>query len=298
MLYFDRRQVRRNRSRHAPKMAEHAFLFDWATKNLATRLSVVRRDFPLMLQIGARAGAECDTLLQTVAKAQQSIKIDLSDRLLADHAGLRVAADEEFLPFAPASFDLAVSALALHTANDLPGALIQIRRALKPDGLFIAALPGGESLHELRSCLIDAELSLKGGVHPRVAPFADKQQMGALMQRAGFALPVVDSEKITVTYADPLRLMADLRGMGESSAVAARPRSFTSRAVLMEAARLYKERFSEPDGRIAATFEIIFAIGWAPHASQQKPLRPGSAERSLAEALGTHEIGTGEKATP
>ena len=169
--------------------------------------------------------------------------------------------------------------------NDLPGALIQIKNALKPDGLFIGAMFGGETLKELRESLIQTELNMKGGVSPRIAPFADKQDMGALMQRAAFALPVIDSETVTVTYDNLFKLMHDLRGMGESNILAARNKTYPSRDFFTKTAEYYQTHFSEPDGRLIATFEIIFLLGWAPHASQQKPLKPGSAEKNLADVL-------------
>ncbi|TAL77668.1 MAG: methyltransferase domain-containing protein, partial [Beijerinckiaceae bacterium] len=192
--------------------------------------------------------------------------------------------------FKPESFDLAVSALALHMVNDLPGALVQIRRSLRPDGLFIGAIIGGGSLTELREALGEAEAEVTGGASPRVAPFADVRDMGGLLQRAGFALPVADSEPLNVRYDNLLALMADLRAMGATNALAERLRSPTRRQVFMRAAEIYAERFSDPDGRIRATFEVIFLSGWAPHASQQKPLAPGSARMRLADALRTKEI--------
>ncbi len=205
-----------------------------------------------------------------------------------------VYADEEFFPFADESFDLVLSTLNLHAINDLPGALLQTRKSLKPDGLFLAAMLGGETLHELRHVMTQAEMNIRGGISPRIFPFADKQQMGALLQRAGFSLPVVDSDILTVTYDNVFKLFHDLRYMGEGNAIAARDKTPPGKKFFLEAARLYQEQFAEPDGRITASFEIIFLTGWAPHASQQKPLRPGSAETSLAEALKTHEIKTGD----
>ena len=193
--------------------------------------------------------------------------------------------DEEALPFAEARFDLAVSALSLQTVNDLPGALIQIRRILKPDGLFLGCLLGGASLRELRSALAVAESELYGGISPRVAPFADVREMGGLLQRAGLALPVADSEPLTVRYRDMFALMADLRAMGATNALVARLRKPSSRKLFLRAAEIYAERFSDPDGRVRATFELVFVSGWAPHESQQKPLRPGSAKVRLEDAL-------------
>jgi SAM-dependent methyltransferase len=196
-----------------------------------------------------------------------------------------ICGDEEALPFAPHSFDLIVNPLTLHTVNDLPGALIQIRRALKPDGFFIGALFGGDTLHELRTSLMQAEMNISGGVSPRVAPMAGRRDLAALMQRAGFALPVVDAETVTVMYRDIFHLMHDLRGMGHTNSLAARRRTMTARALFLEAECIYRENYGVPGGKIPATFEIIYLNGWAPHESQQKPLRRGSAEHSLTDAL-------------
>ena len=192
--------------------------------------------------------------------------------------------------------DLVVSALALQFVNDLPGTLVQIRRALKPDGLFLAAMIGGESLIELREAFAQAESEMEGGVSPRVAPFADLRDLGALLQRAGFALPVTDIDRVTVRYATPLALMHDLRRMGAANALTERRRTPLRRATLRRLFEIYAERFADPDGRIRATFEIVWLSGWAPHESQQKPLQPGSAKTRLADALRTVEISTGEKA--
>jgi SAM-dependent methyltransferase len=209
-----------------------------------------------------------------------------------------LAADEETLPFAEASFDAVFSLLSLHWVNDLPGALVQIRRALKPDGLFLAALLGGETLTELRGALMQAEIEEEGGAGPRVSPFADVAQAGGLLQRAGFALPVADVDSITVSYPDAFRLMQDLRGMGETNAVAAHRRTASRRATLMRAAALYSERHADQDGRLPATFQVVYLTAWAPHESQPQPLRPGSAKARLADALGTEEQSAGEKADP
>ena len=207
-----------------------------------------------------------------------------------------VAADEEALPFREGSLDLVVSALALHLVNDLPGTLIQVRHALKPDGLFLAALLGGETLTELRQAFAEAETEMEGGVSPRVAPFPDLRDLGALLQRAGFALPVADTERLTVRYASVFSLMHELRRMGATNALIERRRVPLRRATLMRMAEIYTRRFADPDGRLRATFEIVWLSGWAPDPSQQKPLQPGSAKMRLAEALGTREIPAGEKA--
>ncbi len=192
-------------------------------------------------------------------------------------------------------YDLITSVLDLHAVNDLPGLLVQIRQALKPDGLFLAAMFGGETLHQLRASLMQTEIELKGGVSPRVFPMADKQQMGALLQRAGFALPVIDSEIVTVTYDNMFKLLHDLRGMGETNIITERSRVNPGKAFFMKAAEYYAQNFADADGRIEASFEIIYLIGWAPDESQQKPLKPGSAEKRLSDALNTDEIKTGDK---
>jgi SAM-dependent methyltransferase len=211
-------------------------------------------------------------------------------------SGLAVAADEEALPFADGSLDLVVSALALQFVNDLPGALAQIRRTLRPDGLLLAALIGGASLTELRQAFAQAESEIEGGASPRVAPFADVRELGALLQRAGFALPVVDSDRLTVRYDTVFDLMRDLRRMGATNVLHERRRTPLRRATLARTADLYAQRFADPDGRLRASFEIVWLSGWAPHESQQKPLKPGSAKQRLADALGTTERSAGDKA--
>jgi len=209
--------------------------------------------------------------------------------MLSGRSGMRVQADEERLPFAAASLDLIVSSLSLHWANDVIGALVQARLALKPDGLFIGALFGGATLTELRQALTAAELELTGGAGPRVSPFADPSDAAGLLQRAGFALPVADVDRVTVRYDHPLKLMADLRRMGETSVLAERhPRPLTRR-VLARAFEIYARDFADPDGRLPATFEILTLTGWSPSETQQKPLRPGSAKMRLADALGAVE---------
>lgn len=224
------------------------------------------------------------------------IEADLSGRMLGGRDGLRVVADEERLPFGDATLDLVTSTLSLHWTNDLVGALIQIRRALRPDGLFVGAIFGGATLTELRQSLLAAEAELSDGASMRVSPFADAIDAAGLLQRAGFALPVADVDRVKVRYAHPLKLLQDLRAMGETSVLLDRSRKPLSRKVLFRAMELYAERFAEADGRVPATFEIVSVTGWAPHDSQQKPLRPGSAKMRLADALGTTEQPTGDKA--
>ncbi|HYG89790.1 MAG TPA: methyltransferase domain-containing protein [Azospirillum sp.] len=285
MTVFDRALVRRHRDRAASAgFAERNFLFEEIAERLADRLLDVRRDFPLALDLGSHDGA-VRRALHGLKGIETLVSTDLSPAFARMAGSPAVAADEEFLPFAPAIFDLVVSNLSLHWVNDLPGALLQVRQALKPDGFLCASMLGGETLVELRHCLMEAEQIVSGGISPRVSPFADVRDAGQLLQRAGFALPVVDSDIITVTYADAFALMRDLRGMGETNAVLARRTVPASRALLFEAARLYAERFAEPDGRIPATFQVLYLAAWAPHESQQQPLKPGTAKVSLADAL-------------
>ena len=251
---------------------------------LLDRLDVVNREFALALDLGARDGALSRALMAR-GGTLLVVAAEPATALLAGAAGPRVAADPELLPFAEASFDLVVSNLALHWAGDLPGALVQLRRALKPDGLLLAALLGGQTLVELRTVLFEAELAEEGGVSPRVSPAIELGDAAALLQRAGFALPVADSETITVSYPDLLALLRDLRGMGETNALTARRRGGLRRATLAHAAQLYAERFGDEEGRIPATFEVLFLCGWAPHPSQPQPLPRGSATARLGDAL-------------
>ena len=302
-LVFNRRAVRRNRDRAAKRFAEHDFLFREVAERLLDRLDDVKRAFPLALDLGCRTGligrllrprGRIETLVQCdLSEAMANAASESSRQVFKDRAATAVA-DEEALPFAPATFDLVLSALALHWTNDLPGALVQIRSSLKPDGLFLGALFGGDTLKELRRALTEAELEIAGGAGPRVSPFADVRDLGALLQRAGFALPVVDADIIPVSYADPLRLMRDLRGMGEGNAVAGRRSGFSRRGLFASANERYVRAVmpvgmhphdAGADGRVSATFQIVYLTAWAPHPDQQKPLRPGSAKASLAEAL-------------
>ncbi len=300
MNVFDRRLVRRHRDRAAPGLAQHDFLCREVAGRLADRLDDVKRGFPLALDLGCHNG----TLRRALGGRggiERLVQSDLSPAMAKAAAAAgqpALAVDEEYLPFAAGSFDLVLSVLSLHWVNDLPGALIQVRRTLKPDGLFLGAMLGGETLHELRAALMQAEIEVERGAGPRVSPFAELRDAGALLQRAGFALPVADKDEITVTYPNALALMGDLRGMGETNAVHARRRTPTRRATLLRAAELYQEMFGLDSGRLPATFEVIYLTAWAPHDSQQQPLRPGSARGSLAEAFDTEEIPAGEKARP
>ena len=258
------------------------FLLARAAQDLAERLSVVTRVFAAALDVGTPA-----PLLAEVLRRSGQVGSLVH---MAPVAGADVVADPACLPFAPQCADLVVSALALHAVDDLPGALVQIRRALKPDGLFLACMAGGQTLHELRTAFVAAESEITGGASPRIAPFADMRDVGGLLQRAGFAMPVSDVEVVTVRYGSMFGLMRDLRGMGATSTLFARSRTPLRRAVLMRAAEIYGERFADADGRVRASFEIIWMSGWAPHDSQRKPLKPGSARMRLADVLGVSEI--------
>jgi SAM-dependent methyltransferase len=282
---FDRRQVRRQRDRAAQGLGEHDFLLREVAERLADRLLDTTRRFPLALDLGCHTGGLADVLAGR-GGIERLVRCDLSPAMASRAGGWAVAADEEALPFADGTFDLVISNLSLHWVNDLPGALLQIRRILKEDGLFLGAMLGGDTLVELRQCLLDAELAEEGGVGPRVSPFVEIKDAGALLQRAGFGLPVADVDTITVTYANALGLLADLRGMGEANAVATRRKAFTRRATLFHALDLYEERFKNDGGRLPATFQVLTLTGWRPHASQQQPLARGSGRISLAAALG------------
>ncbi|MGO4388008.1 methyltransferase domain-containing protein [Microvirga sp. 2YAF29] len=277
-LVFDRALVRRRLSR-AMKEGYADFLLVRTVEDLEERLAAVLRPFPLALDVGTPTPFASEALMRS-GRVEKVVRLSPSPEPGAIHG------DEERLPFSGEQFDLAISLLALQGVNDLPGALIQIRRALKADGLFIGALLGGSTLTELRQAMTQAESELEGGVSPRVAPFADLRDIGGLLQRAGFALPVTDTDIVRVRYANAFALMRDLRRMGLTNALNDRRRTLLRRGTLLRAAEIYAERFAESDGRIPATFEIIWLSGWTPHESQQKPLKPGSAQMRLADALG------------
>jgi SAM-dependent methyltransferase len=289
-IIFDRALLRARRRRAHARGAE-TFLLDRVAADLAERLSAVLRRFDVAVDLGTPTDAVRGALaglasIGTLIAANPDVSVQDASA---------IAADEEALPFRDASLDLVVSALALHLVNDLPGTFIQIRRALKPDGLFLAAMLGGDTLIELRQSFAEAEAEVEGGASPHVAPFTDVREMGGLLQRAGFALPVTDVDRLTVRYSSAFTLMAELRRMGAANTLAERRRKPLRRATLMRMAEIYARRFADRDGKIRATFEVIWLSGWRPHESQQKPLRPGSAQARLADALGAREIGTGEK---
>jgi SAM-dependent methyltransferase len=293
---FDRALLRTRRLRAGAGAASN-FLLDRAAEDLADRLQTVNRRFTRALDLGTPGDALVRSIKET-DRVGEFVACEPFPQWRDPAAALRVAGDDEALPFANETFDLVVSAMSLHWSNDLPGTLVQIRRALKPDGLVLASLIGGETLHELRECLALAEAEITGGASPRVAPFVEVSSLGSLLQRAGFALPVTDVDRLTVRYANLTGLFNDLRAMGAVNALAERSRTPLRRSMLARAAEIYAERFADPDGRLRATFDLIWISAWAPHAGQQQPLKPGSATSRLADALGTVEQKAGEKARP
>jgi len=297
MTVFDRRRLRLHRDRAAPGLAGHDFLLREVAARLADRLRDIKRDFTDVLDLGSHAGQTTEAI-DALRQADCAVHCDLSHAMARRAPPPAVVCDEEFLPFGPGTFDLVISNLVLHWTNDLPGALVQLRRALRPDGLLLAAMLGEDTLSELRECLMDAEIETAGGVSPRVSPFASVRDAGGLLQRAGFSLPVVDRDRIAVTYDSAFKLFDDLRGMGETNALREQLRHFSRRATILRAAELYHQRFAAEDGRVPATFDIVYLHGWAPHDSQQKPLAPGSATTRLARALQSEEISAGEAARP
>lgn len=285
---FDRSVLRIRRNRIAGQSNSADFLDRLVAGELADRLAAVNRDFETAVLSGNARG-HLEPALYGTGKTQWRAVADMALGMLAGGAGARLVFDEEALPIAHGACALFVSALTLHYANDLPGALVQIRRALRPDGLFLAALLGGDTLCELRHAMLEAETGLTGGAAPRIAPMADTRDLGGLLQRAGFALPVVDADRLTVRYDTAFHLMRELKAMGLSNVLQARSRTPATRRLLTRAAEIYHATSSDADGRIRATFHVIYLTGWAPHESQQRPLRPGSATRRLADALGTEE---------
>ncbi|MBO0331988.1 methyltransferase domain-containing protein [Sneathiella sp. CAU 1612] len=284
-VLFDRVQVAQHRRRAATlDWPRHRFLFNEIAERLAERLLDINHFFSLALDLGGRDGAFGDKLV-AMKKIDRVIRTDLTEVMLDNRTDAAVVADEEFLPFKENSFDLIGSVLGLHWTNDLPGALSQIARSLKPNGLFLGALFGIESLQELKACLIEAESEIKGGVSPRVSPFTEIRDAGSLLQRAGLALPVTDTDLITLKYENPFALMHELRGMGENNALIERQKYFTQRQIMLRAAELYIENYADEDGLIPATFQIIYLSGWAPHESQQKPIARGSGKINLRDYL-------------
>lgn len=295
-VLFDRSLLKRRRERAAGEFDAFDFLHARAAEDLLDRLAMVTRDFETCLVLGG-GGAVGRALAGHRARAKLGtvIEADLSPALAAKSGHHGLALDEERLAIADESVDLVLSCLSLHWTNDLVGALIQINRALKPDGFFAGALLGGATLTELRQSMMAAESELKGGVSARVSPFADTIDMAGLLSRAGFAMPVSDVDRLKVRYGNSFVLMRDLRKMGETSVLAGRPRVPATRSLLVRTAEIYAQKFAEEDAKIPATFEIIHAAGWAPHPDQPRPKRPGSAKVRLADALGVKEKSAGEK---
>jgi NADH dehydrogenase [ubiquinone] 1 alpha subcomplex assembly factor 5 len=297
ILIFDRRAVRQHRER-AARLRTAEFLFDEAAERLVERLDDIKRGFARILVLGARHGSMARALRR---RGGIDLLVEVEDAigfLRRPETSPCVLAEAEALPFTTSAFDLVASPLTLHWTNDLPGALLQLRGCLKPDGLLLASMLGGETLDWLGRAFLEAELAEEGGGSPRVSPMADGRDVAGLLQRAGFALPVVDTDRISATYRDALALMAELRAMGETNALRERRRRFTRRATLRRAIEAYAELAGAPDGRVAASFEIVTLTAWAPHESQPKALRPGSAAARLADALGTVERPAGDKARP
>ncbi len=291
-IIFDTRLERARRRRIAPGFAPHRFLVDRCADDVMQRLSAINREFAVAVNLASWHGA----LMDAASSANGSLPgthllmdCDTTPAMLGSQTAHHCLIDNEALPFGNGTVDLFVSLLTLHHVNDLPGTLIQLRRALRPDGLLLAAMFGGETLTELRDALSQAELEVWGGVSPRVSPFIDVRDAGGLLQRAGFALPVVDSDVVTVTYASLPDLMHDLRGMGQTNLLADRSNRPLTKPVLQTCEEYYHDRYAAPNGRLNATFEILYLTGWCPHENQQKPLRPGTAKARLADALRTKE---------
>jgi ubiquinone/menaquinone biosynthesis C-methylase UbiE len=281
-LLFDRPLLKTRRNRVAGSYPHYAFLKARVAEDLANRLKLIRRTFHHCVDLGSHTGQLGIALKGIISNSL--IATDISETMVRQaKTPLKVVLDEEALPFAPNSFDLVLSALSLHWVNDIPGLLTQIYTCLKPDGLFLASLFGEKTLIELRDCLSSAELELRGGVTPHLSPMISVQDASALLQRAGFALPVVDHDRIQVTYPHPLALLHDLRRMGETNTLYSRPRTPVARALLARTFELYQNRYGLPDGRIYATFNVVTLTGWRPHPSQQHPLPRGSAMAHLAD---------------
>ncbi len=295
---FNRSLVAKHRDRAAARFGQVSFLKDRAIEDICDRIAIINRSFDRGIDVGSHGGFLAAAMKQR-PDIEQKIgflaQCDVSPAMMAGAPEFGFVGDEEHLPLAEKSLDLFVSALSLHWVNDVPGFLAQARLALRPDGLFLGSFLGGRTLQELRAVFVQAETDLGREPGPRVSPFADAQDGAQLLQRAGFALPVADSDVVTVRYDSVFGLFRDLKAMGETASFGGQSGKPLTRTIIARAADLYAEKFADPDGRIRATFEIITLTGWSPHESQQKPLRPGSAKMRLAEALGGVEVSTGEK---
>ncbi len=296
-LLFDRKLLDVRLSRIAGHLADHDFLLKRVATSYGERLSSILREFPFTIDLGALHGP-IGELCRKHPRIQTIVQLESNLKLLNKCSGLKVRSDIEALPLRNESVDLVLSALVLSFVNDLPGVLVQIRRALKPDGLFLGTVFGTRTLDELRQSFYQAEEETVGGISPHTIPMIDVRDCGTLLQRAGFALPVADSDLVTVKYSTPWSLFEDLRGMGMTNILRERHKSPLKRKTIFRMIELYEELFSDQEGKVEATFELITLTGWSPHASQPKPLQPGSASRRLADALDTREISGGEKASP
>ena len=283
MKIFDTQLLRQKRKRCETHFSAFDFLSNNVADRLADRLLDIQKKFSKILILGFNT----NYITHLVKSNYKGLNEDC-EVVFCDYA---VAGDEELLSFNTEDFDCVISHLNLHHINDVPGVLAQVKRILKPDGVFLAAFFGGKTLIELREVLMEAEIAIMGGASPRVAPFIDVRDAGALLQRAGFAIPVADCDEITVTYEHIFKLMHDLRGMGETNILHDRLRHFTCKTVFLKAGEIYHEKFSTNDGRIPARFDVVYMTGWVPHDSQQKPLKPGSARQRLADVLHTNEQG-------
>jgi len=288
-VIFNQQLLRHRLRRAAIGDISKDFLRQRTAEDITSRLSLIKREFKLCVLFGDKSDCMVSTL-ENLPNLHKLISVSTIDPIGPSTAERHIVGSEEHLPLANESINLAISPLTLQFANDLPGALIQLKRSLKPDGLFIGAFLGGDTLVELRDALLSAEIDIRGGAAPRVHARVDIRDLGTLLQRAGFALPVVDSDRITVTYRSTLHLMHDLRALGLTSVLAQGEGRGLNRRILKRLEEIYQDRYPAPDNRIRATFEIIYLTGWAPHESQQKPLKPGSAKTRLADAFKTEEI--------
>ena len=289
---FDSDLRRQRLRRVANDYQTYRFLAERCAQDMGQRLTAINKSFPVIVNLTDQQGVMSHVigpLPQSLSGGVTYIEASEIAEMQGRNGAVKLIADEEIIPFSAGSVDLFLSILTFQHANDLPGVLIQLRRALRPDGLLLAALFGGETLKELRDALSQAEIDLLGGMSPRVFPFADVRDAGGLLQRAGFALPVVDSDVVTVTYGPLIDLLRDLRGMGQSNFLTDRAKKPLTRKFLEKAEAVYRDRHTNSDGKLMATFEILYLTGWAPHESQQQPLRPGTAKARLADALRTKE---------
>lgn len=281
---FDLELGRLRKTRIADGFKAYRFLAERCAADIEQRLDAINKDFPTVVNLSSHQGV-LNPKTHTNLGGNLYVEGDAVRAMLVEHLAPRCLVHEELVPFADGAVDLFVSVLSLHHINDLPGTLIQLRRALKPDGLLLAAMFGGETLSELRQCLAKAEIDVSGGMGPRVSPFVDVRDAGALLQRAGFALPVVDSDLVTVTYQSVNDLIQDLKGMGQTNILLERSKRPLTRSVLERTEEIYRQLFGNEEGKIQASFEILYLTGWSPHDSQQKPMKPGTAKMRLADAL-------------